>query len=87
MSRGGARAGAGRRPGSRDLKTVQLEIALSGTGAGSFVDALVLVIENPVCTEQVRLDACQTLAGRLMGRVLAPQQVKKQFPNLAEATP
>ena len=87
MSRGGARPGAGRRPGSRDLRNVQLECAMTDTGAAGFVDALVLVIENPVCTEQVRLDACQTLAGRLMGRVLAPQQVKKQFPNIAEATP
>jgi hypothetical protein len=52
---------------------------MTDTGAADFVDALVLVIENPVCTEQVRLDACQTLAGRLMGRVLAPQQVKKQL--------
>lgn len=57
---------------------------MTNTGAADFVDALVLVIENPTCTEQVRLDACQTLAGRLMGRVLAPQQVKKQFPYIAE---
>ena len=87
MSRGGARPGAGRRPGSRDLKTVQLEIALSGTGAGNFVDALVLVIENETLPEELRISACQVLSGRLMSRVLAPQQVKKQFPNLAEATP
>jgi hypothetical protein len=60
---------------------------MTDTGAADFVDALVLVIENPVCTEQVRLDACQTLAGRLMGRVLSLAQVRKQFPNIAEATP
>ena len=86
MSRGGARPGAGRKPGSRDLRNVQLEYAMSETGAADFIDALVLVIENPANTEQVRLDACQTLAGRLMGRVLAPQQVKKQFPSVVQGS-
>jgi hypothetical protein len=82
MARGGYRPGAGRKPGSRDLRNVQLERAMQKTTANSFVDALVLVIENPANPEQLRIDACQTLAGRLMGRVLSPAQVEKQFPNV-----
>lgn len=83
MSRGGARAGAGRRVGSRDLRNCQLEDAMSNLGAADFLDALVLVIENDATPEQIRIDACQALSGRLMSRVLAPQQVKKQFPSVA----
>ena len=84
--RGGARPGAGRHPGSRDLRNVQLEHAMLETPADDFVDALVMVIENPAHPDQLRIDACQTLAGRLMGRVLSLAQVQKQFPNITEAT-
>ena len=83
MSRGGRRDGAGRKPGSRDLRNVQLERALQETGAADFMDALVLVIENPAIPELLRIDACQVLAGRLMGRVLSLRQVEKQFPNFS----
>ena len=65
MSRGGYRPGAGRKRGSRDLRIVQLEHALVKTGAEDFVDALVLVIEDPTSPDRLRLDACQALSGRL----------------------
>ena len=79
MARGGHRIGAGRKPGSRDLRTVQLENALIETGIDDFVGALVAVVEDENQTEKLRLDACQALAGRMMGGVLAPSQLRKKF--------
>lgn len=82
MSRGGYRPGAGRKPGSRDLRNIQLERALHETQAADFLDALVMVIEDPANPEHLRIDACQVLSGRLMSRVLSPAMVSKQFPNV-----
>ena len=87
MARGGYRPGAGRKPGSRDLRTVQLERAMLATNSDDFVDALIMVIEDPANPERLRLDACQCLSGRLMSRVLSLAHVQKQFPNFSEATP
>lgn len=84
MTRGGARPGAGRKPGSRDLKTVQLERALIATGANDFVGALVTLIEDDTTPEELRISACQVLSGRLMSRVMAPQQIEKQFPRMTK---
>tara|TARA_R110002167_G_scaffold365406_1_gene589930 strand:+ start:5013 stop:5270 length:258 start_codon:yes stop_codon:yes gene_type:complete len=79
MSHGGFREGAGRKPGSRDLRTVQLENAMLETGVDDFVGALVAVVEDEHQPEKLRIDACQTLAGRMMGGVLAPSQLRKKF--------
>ena len=79
MAKGGFRIGAGRKRGSRDLRTVQLENALLETGLDDFVGALVAVVEDESQPETIRIDACQTLAGRMMGGVLAPSQLRKKF--------
>jgi len=79
MARGGYREGAGRKPGSRDLRTVQLENAMLETGVDDFVGALVAVVEDETQPDKLRIDACQTLAGRMMGGVLAPSQLRKKY--------
>ena len=83
MPRGGFRMNAGRKPGSRDLRTVQLESVMLETGVDDFVGALVAVVEDETQPEKLRIDACQTLAGRMMGGVLAPSQLQRKFTGAA----
>ena len=79
MPRGGYREGSGRKPGSKDMRTLALGKAVQATGEGDILSALAEVAEDKLSNVDVRLDACRALSGCLVGRVYSSGRLRKHI--------
>ena len=79
MPRGGYREGSGRKPGSKDMRTLALGKAVEATGEGDILSALAEVAEDKLSNVDVRLDACRALSGCLVGRVYSSGRLRKRI--------
>jgi hypothetical protein len=79
MPRGGYREGSGRKPGSKDMRTLALGIAVEATGEGDILSALAEVAEDKLSNVDVRLDACRALSGCLVGRVYSSARFRERI--------
>ena len=79
MPRGGYREGSGRKPGSKDMRTLALGIAVEATGEGDILSALAEVAEDRLSNVDVRLHACRALSGCLVGRVYSSTRLRERI--------
>jgi hypothetical protein len=79
MPRGGYREGSGRKPGTRDMRTLALGKAVEATGEGDILSALAEVAEDKLSHVDIRLDAARALSGCLCGRIYSSARLRKQI--------
>ena len=79
MPRGGYREGSGRKPGTRDMRTLALGKAVEATGEGDILSALAEVAEDKLSHVDIRLDACRALSGCLCGRIYSADRLAQRI--------
>ena len=79
MPRGGYRLASGRKPGTKDMRTLELGKAVEATGEGDILSARAEVAEDKLGNVDVRLDACRALSGCLCGRIYSADRLAKRI--------